>query len=84
MNKTDYLSHIGTHEGITFKCPQCDKEFRSENSFKNHRKAELSGKTHSCSQCSKTFMLETSLHNHIKTHSGIVYKCEVKNDSVQN
>ena len=27
MNKIDYVSHIGTHEGITFKCPQCDKEF---------------------------------------------------------
>ena len=61
MNEIDYVSHIGTHEGITFKCPQCDKEFRSRNSFKNHHKAELSGKTHSCDQCGKSFMLETSL-----------------------
>ena len=80
MNESDYVSLIGTHEGITFKCPQCDKEFRSENSFKKHCKAELSGKTHRCSQCGKTFMLETSLQNHVKTHSGISYKCEVKND----
>ena len=28
----------------------------------------------------KNFMLEASLQNHVKTHSGISYKCEVKND----
>ena len=33
MNIVNFNSHIAHHEGVTYKCPQCDKTFRSENSL---------------------------------------------------
>ena len=81
VNIVDFNSHIASHEGITYKCPTCDKTFRSENSLKNHRRAEDSGKLHTCQQCGKSFQLKTSLLNHIKTHSITLYACQVFSSS---
>ena len=77
VNIIDFNSHIASHEGVTYKCPNCDKTFRSENTFKNHRRAENSGKMHTCQQCGKNFQLQSSLLNHIKTHSSTVHGCQL-------
>ena len=29
MDIIDFNSHIAHHEGVTYKCPTCDKTFRS-------------------------------------------------------
>ena len=77
VNIIDFNSHIASHKGITYKCPKCDKTFRSGNTLKNHRRAEDLGKLHTCQQCRKSFQLITLLLNHIKTHSTALYGCQV-------
>lgn len=61
--------HLKTHEGKTFHCDQCDKQFAYYTRLRLHRKCHVTELNYKCDQCPKAFKLQKYLKQHQKVHT---------------
>lgn len=66
--KSHYNYHIAKHQGVTYKCDQCDKEFINRGSLIAHRFKHRDHMPHECSICKKGFTSPFKLNRHKNCH----------------
>ena len=59
----------GRSLGKPFKCPHCDRCFRTKGYLKLHRETHSGDRPFECFKCERTFRLQSHLVQHIATHS---------------
>lgn len=78
--------HLRLHEAPSFKCGECDKEFRTEAAAeKHHAISHGNEKRFTCATCGKSFGKMTVLKQHEEIHNPIkIYvQCEICNTMMQ-
>jgi KRAB domain-containing zinc finger protein len=78
--------HIRLHEASTFKCGECEKEFRTAAAAEKHlANSHGNEKRFTCSLCGKSFAKLTILKQHEEIHNPIkIYvQCEICNTMMQ-
>ena len=64
LSKGKLKNHMKKHEGIIYKCDECDKCFNNPVNLKNHKRG-MHNKEFLCSDCGKTFYNRPNLERHI-------------------
>ena len=64
LSKGKLKMHMKKHEGIIYKCDECDKCFNNPVNLKNHKRG-MHNKEFLCSDCGKTFYNRPNLERHI-------------------
>ena len=66
-----------SNDSRLFQCEDCDKEFKENRSFQDHKRSTHLGILYNCDQCDKGFNHKKSLTRHIAVaHEGIRYTCK--------
>merc|ERR1712133_174998 len=75
-NAKSLQNHINKkHQGIEYRCNQCDYESDYKDSLTYHIQSKHENVRYYCDQCDKKFTLVGSLNKHIKSvHEGIQYE----------
>lgn len=85
IHKIRLRMHIRTHQPgykpkkakHTYKCPQCDKELRSQSGLQSHLSSHNNIRPFSCPTCSCSFSSKGSLRSHrINVHGSMTYSCD--------
>ncbi|KAK8788872.1 hypothetical protein V5799_021353 [Amblyomma americanum] len=85
IHKIRLRMHIRTHQPgykpkkakHTYKCPQCDKELRSQSGLQSHLSSHNNIRPFSCPTCSCSFSSKGSLRSHrINVHGSTTYSCD--------
>jgi uncharacterized Zn-finger protein len=64
------------HEGRTYDCSDCDKNFNSKGALKHHQETYHEENHYNCSNCEKSFSSKYYLKQHQETvHEGKGYDC---------
>ena len=72
--KREYSPGHSVHE--PFKCPHCDRCFRTKGYLKLHKEVHSGDRPFKCSKCKKTFRLQSHLLQHIPIQSEILpFEC---------
>lgn len=61
--------HMKTHEGKTYSCDQCDKQFAHYVRLRLHRLCHVTELNYKCEECSKTFKQRKYLTLHKAVHT---------------
>ncbi|XP_045541362.1 zinc finger protein 813 [Papilio machaon] len=68
-SKKSYRAHVVIHNGETYPCPICGKQFQWKRNLarhtRNHRERDA-GATHECRECGKTFSSRDCYNNHMR------------------
>ena len=64
LSKGKLKNHMKKHEGVIYKCDECDKCFNNPVNLKNHKRG-MHNKEFLCSDCGKTFYNRPNLERHI-------------------
>jgi KRAB domain-containing zinc finger protein len=68
--------HKKMHEGIIYRCLQCQSTFQTRSGLHNHSKSVHELRKFECHHCQTTFTTKSCLLNHITLHfNSIVYPC---------
>ncbi len=63
-----------------FKCPQCEKSFKTNRDLKQHSIVHSQTKNFECPKCGKLFKTNRDLQSHLRTHNNKRdFKCEICN-----
>ncbi|XP_046405127.1 oocyte zinc finger protein XlCOF6-like isoform X2 [Ischnura elegans] len=70
--------HMKQHSGITYKCPQCPKEFTQETLRDRHVLIHTGERVFQCASCPKAFKTKSDLRLHTRSHTGVKpHECRV-------
>merc|ERR1712048_1445922 len=64
----------------SYKCPKCDKVFKTKSNLNHHVRAVHDQiKNHKCTQCNASYYKKADLVNHQRSHQGVKpFACTVK------
>jgi KRAB domain-containing zinc finger protein len=75
-NYHTFYHHKKMHEGIIYRCVQCQSTFQTISGLKYHSKTVHEVRKFECHHCQNTFKAKHSLKRHLSLHfNSIVYPC---------
>lgn len=62
------MNHMKLHPEKIWSCPECKKQFRRLDKYKDHQKIHQNDRTFLCVYCGKDFPTTKYMNRHLQTH----------------